>query len=159
MSENTVSSTDVAVLDTDNTGSAVAVEIANISKGNLSFFSSIQGNNFESKIATLEAMSNSVPIKENLRKTINVQNIILQTVSMADRRTGEVRDQPRIILIDADGTAYHAISAGLYTSIKNMLGVAGHPATWNAPIAIHIVEEKGREGDYYTVKFGEAPKK
>jgi len=156
MSES--ASTAVDILDTDN-GSAVSREIQNLAAGTAAFFSTIQGDDFATKVATVEAMTNSIPIKENLNKTINVQNVIVQAIPMLDTASGEVRDQARIILLDVDGTAYHAISGGLWRSVQNILGVVGHPSTWPAPLPIHIASVKGRQGDFYTAKIGEAPAK
>lgn len=154
MTEST--STAVDVLDTIDTGSAVAQEIRNLATGNVAFYSTLVGDDFATKVATVEAMTNSIPIKENLNKTVNVANIIVQSVSMVDTNSGEMQDQARIILLDADGTAYHAISGGLWRSVQNILGIVGHPSTWPAPLPIHIVSVKGRQGDFYTAKIGEA---
>ena len=159
MSENTVStSTDLDVLDTTS-DTSLALSIANLGTGKASFYSSLQGEDFATKVATVEAMTNSIPIKENLNTTINVKNIIVQKVPMVNERTGAFEDQPRIVLLDADGTAYHAISGGLYRSIDNIINIVGEPHVWPAPLPIHIVSVKGRQGDFYTAKIGAAPKK
>lgn len=157
MTETT--STAVDVLDTISEGSSVSREIQNLAAGQAAFLSTIKGDDFATKVATIEAMTNSVPVKENLNKTINVVNFIVQSVPMADRQTGELTDQPRIILLDADGTAYHAISGGLWRSVQNILGVLPHPSEWPAPLPLHIVSVKGGKGDFYTAKMGAAPKK
>jgi hypothetical protein len=159
MSETTATSTAVDVLDTAEAGSAVSQEIRNLATGNVAFYSTLVGDDFATKVATVEAMTNSIPVKENLNKTINVQNIIVQAIAMVDTNSGEVQDQARIILLDADGTAYHAISGGLWRSVQNILGVVGHPSTWPTPLPIHIASVKGRKGDFYTAKIGEAPTK
>lgn len=160
MSENTVSpvGTDLAILDTTD-ATALSTEIANLATGRAAFYSSLQGNDFATKVATVEAMTNSIPIKENINKTISVANVIVQSVPMLDQATGELRDQPRIILLDADGTAYHAISGGLWRSVQNIINIVGEPSTWPAPLPVHIVSVKGRQGDFYTAKIGEAPTK
>jgi len=159
MTEVTATSTDVAVLDTIEAGSSVSREIQNLATGQAAFYSTISGNDFNTKIKIVDAMTNSLPVKENLNRTINLVNVIVQSVPMVDTRTGEVQDQPRIVLLDADGTAYHAISGGLWRSIQNILGIFPHPSEWPAPLQLHIVSAKGRQGDFYTVKMGEAPKK
>ena len=160
MTETTVTTgNDVAVLDTDNSGSAIAQEIRNLATNNVAFFSTITGTSFEDRVATIEAMTNSEPIKQNLDKTINLVNVIVQSVPMVDQTTGEIQDQPRIVLLDANGSAYHAISGGLWRSVQNILGILPHPSTWPAPLPMHIVSVKGRQGDFYTAKMGSAPTK
>lgn len=154
----TTVSTAVDVLDTDS-GSAVGQEILALAQGKSAFLSTLTGDDFETKVKTIEAMTNSVPVKENLNKTINLVNIIVQAVPMADRATGEIREQPRILLLDADGTAYHAISGGLWRSVQNILNVLPHPSQWPSPLPIHIASVKGGQGDFYTAKIGNAPKK
>jgi len=156
---NINTSSDLDVLDTDS-GSAVSQEIQDLAAGKAAFMSTIPGDDFETKVKTVEAMTNSVAVKQNLGKTINLAHVIVQSIPMLDKRTGEVRDQPRIVLLDADGTAYHAISGGLFTSVKNILGVMGNPVTWPAPLPIHIIGVQGKSGgDYFTAKIGPAPKK
>ena len=155
MSENTA---ELAILDSSDS-TALGAEIANLATGRAAFYSSLKGDDFATKVATVEAMTNSVPIKENLNRTVKVKNVIVQSVPMADRATGEVRDQPRIILLDEDGTAYHAISGGLWRSVQNIINIVGEPSTWPAPLPIHIVSVKGGQGDFYTAKIGESPKK
>lgn len=151
--------TAVEVLDSNYEGSSVSQEIQNLASGKVALYSTLTGNDHKTKVATVEAMTNSVPVKENLNKTIQLVNVIVQAIPMADQTTGEIRDQARIILLSADGTAYHAISGGLWKSVQNILGVIGHPSEWPEPLPIHIASVKGRQGDFYTAKIGEAPKK
>jgi hypothetical protein len=134
-------------------------EIANLSQGNLSVFSTLTGNDFDTKVALMNALSNSVPVSENLKATIPLVNVVVESVDMADEGTGEIKAQPRIILIAADGTAYHAISGPAFRDVKRLLAIMGHPSTWPAPLPIHVAQEGQGTRKYFTVKLGEAPKK
>jgi len=140
-------------------GSVLSNEIANMSRGQLGLFSTITGDSFEAKAALLTALSNSEPISENLKATIRLANVVVESVDMADEATGEIKAQPRIVLIDAEGKAFHAISGPAYRDVKRLLAVMGHPQTWGSPLPIHVVQEGQGTRKYFTVKLGEAPKK
>lgn len=140
-------------------GTVLSNEIANLSKGQLGLFSTITGNSFDDKVALLNALSNSEPVSENLRSTINLANVVIESVDMADETTGEIKAQPRIVLIDKDGKAFHAISGPAYRDVKRLLAVMGHPSTWSTPLPIHILQEGQGTRKYFTVKLGEAPAK
>jgi hypothetical protein len=122
-------------------------------------FSTLTGNDFDTKVALMNALSNSVPVSENLKATIPLVNVVVESVDMADEGTGEIKAQPRIILIAADGTAYHAISGPAFRDVKRLLAIMGHPSTWPAPLPIHVAQEGQGTRKYFTVKLGEAPKK
>lgn len=128
--------------------------IQSLNKGEVTVYSSIKGDDFESKKATLNATTNSVAIADNLGKTISLANIIVQAIDMEDEKTGEVSEQPRVILIDDEGNAFHAISQGIFKSLENLLGILGAPDTWPAPVPVQVVEERGRKGyRYYTIRL------
>ena len=148
-------STEIAVVS----GTVLSNEIANMSKGQLGLFSTITGDTFESKAALLNALSNSEPISENLKSTIQLANVVVESVDMPNEQTGEISAQPRIVLIDADGKAFHAISGPAFRDVKRLLAVMGHPTTWPTPLPIHVAQEGTGTRKYFTVKLGEAPKK
>ena len=148
-------STEIAVVS----GTVLSNEIANMSKGQLGLFSTITGDTFEAKSALLSALSNSEPISENLKATIQLANVVVESVDMADEATGEIKAQPRIVLIDADGKAFHAISGPAFRDVKRLLAVMGHPTTWPTPLPIHVLQDGTGTRKYFTVKLGEAPKK
>jgi len=150
----TETSTEIVV-----SGTVLANEIANMNKGQLGLFSTITGDSFESKAALLTALSNSEAIADNLKATIQLANVVVESVDMVDEQTGEIKAQPRIVLIDADGKAFHAISGPAYRDVKRLLAVMGHPQTWQSPLPIHVVQEGQGTRKYFTVKLGEAPKK
>lgn len=118
------------------------------------FYSSIKGDDFASKLNIAAAMTTSVPIDENLGKPIQLVNFIVQPVDLTNQQTGEVQTAPRVVLIDADGTAYHATSIGLLSSLRNIVSVLGEPASWPQPVGITVQKQKGNNGySFFTVKF------
>ena len=147
-------STEIAIV----AGNGLGNEIANLSKGNLAIFSTLKTDSFADKAKLMDALSNSVPVSENLKATIELVNVVIEPVDMANEQTGEISAQPRIILLAADGTAYHAISGPAFRDVKRLLGIMGHPSTWPAPLPIHVAQEGQGTRKYFTVKLGEAPK-
>lgn len=146
----------VAVLDTDTDGTSVRAEIANLANGRVTHFTSIRGNSFEDKVSVIDAMTNSVPIADNLGKVINVKDVVIVPVALVNEETGEVADQARIVLIDADGTAYHAISSGLFRSVQTFLQILGHPATWETPLPIKVQQAGTGNRKYFTARIARA---
>lgn len=147
-------STEIAVAS-----STLGSEIASLSRGNNTVFSTIEGGGFDSKVALMNALSNSVPVSENLKSTIRLTNVVVESVDMVNETTGEIQAQPRIVLIDVDGTAYHAISGPAFRDVKRLLAIMGKPSSWPEPLPIHITQEGQGTRKYFTVKLGEAPKK
>jgi hypothetical protein len=152
-------STEIAVISGNN----VRTEIANLTNGQNSVFSTISGDGFAPKAALLNALSNSIPVSENINKHIELANIVVESIDLANETTGEIETQPRVILVDNDGTAYHAISGPVFRDVQRLLAVMGHPASWPAPLPVKII--KGGQGtrQYFSIKLdmpGEAtPKK
>jgi hypothetical protein len=148
MSENT--NTELAIVD--NTP-GLANELANMSKGGVSVFSTITGTDFKSKVAVVNAIQNASPVADNLGKTIALANVVVQPVEMTNERTGELQTVPRVTLIDGAGKAYHCISDVVYKDLKTIFGVIGHPSTWPAPLDVVVNKEKGKVGSYFTLNL------
>lgn len=132
------------------------VELASVLRaGPGAILSTIQGDTQEARIANLEVFTNSESISEILRDEkrgklfINLANFIVQNVELTSDETGEISEATRVILVDADGSAYHAISAGLVNSLQSVLGFLGHPATWENPVPVKVVEKTGKGARRY----------
>lgn len=115
------------------------------------------------KLEALAAMSNSTPLAEQQNKTFDLEHIVIHEVTInadgdeVDAETGEVSDTiqaKRTVLVDKDGNAYHAISKGIDTSIRNILGVAGDPSTWDGYLPVTVKQEGTGNRKYLTLKPG-----
>lgn len=148
MSENT---NEIAVIDVAPAN--LGQEISQLGAGQMDMFSTIKADDFAGKLATLKAVSDSAPISENLNKVIKVRNLIIQKADMADEKTGEVKAQPRVILVDEDGKAFHAISNPLYRDVKNILMLLGHPETWEAAVPVKVSKAGSGTSQYFTLKL------
>jgi len=125
----------------------VAGIVAGMASGDLQMYTSVKGVDKVAKLKVLDAITNSEPLADHLRESFNLTDFVIQVIQMADEKTGEIGNVPRIILITDDGKAYHAISSGVLQSLRNFVGVLGEPGTGDAwPVAVTCDEVKGRNG-------------
>ena len=82
---------------------------------------------------------------DHINETIDVINIFIQPVPMANKETGEMNVVPRIVLFDVEGKTYVTVSRGIYNALKNMCAIVGTPETWKAPITIKVGQRQIKE--------------
>lgn len=132
----------------------VAAAIEGLNNPDAAFYSSIKNDTFDGRIQVAQALSSSQPLSDNLGVEIALKHFIVQAVQISDDATGNVNEAPRVTLVDADGNAFHATSVGLLASVRNLIAQVGEPETWERPIKIKVVEERGRRGyRYQTIKL------
>jgi hypothetical protein len=88
-------------------------------------------------------MTNATPVADALGTVINLENIVAQAVTINDAATGGEIDAVRVILVDADGSAYAAVSDGIMGSLRDIFAVLGEPSTWSAPLPVTVTENAG----------------
>jgi hypothetical protein len=143
-----------AVVPTPQTGNSAMSQIANLTGGVASLWSSIQGDTQADRVQILAAVTDAEPISEHLGETLHLRHVIAQATQIEDDKTGELNDAIRTILITEEGDAYAAVSVGLFQYLKNLFDIVGHPSTWDGPLPIQVVEKKGRKGyRFMTVKM------
>ena len=123
-------------------------EIQALKNGKTPVLSTIDGDDRASRISTLQAMTDSTPLDEVMGKEIEVAHYVVQPVEMADEETGELVSVPRIILVTTDGSAYHAISGGIFSALKNISSILGMPSKDNDewPVKVTPSTDKTRKG-------------
>lgn len=82
---------------------------------------------------------------DHINETIDVTNIFIQAVPMANQETGEMNVVPRIVLFDVEGKTYVTVSRGIYNALKNMCAIVGTPETWKAPVTIKVGQRQIKE--------------
>lgn len=146
------SATEEAVVFSGGATNVVAA-IQGLNNPDSAFYSSIKGGDFASKKAVAAALTSSTPIDEILGETIDLVNIIVQPVDLADD-SGNVNTAPRVILIDSKGVAFHATSVGLLSAIRNLFATIGEPETWPEAVPVKVVQQKGRNGfKFFTINL------
>jgi hypothetical protein len=120
--------------------------------GKAAVYSTIASETQADKVKTLNAVANALPIADHLDTPIKLANFVIQATSIA-QDDGTESDAVRVILIDVEGNAYSAVSGGLMKSLQNIVGILGHPSTWDEPLEIAVTEVRGRKGfRFFTVK-------
>lgn len=87
---------------------------------------------------------------DHINETIDVTNIFIQPVPMANQETGEMNVVPRIVLFDVEGKTYVTVSRGIYNALKNMCAIVGTPETWKAPVTIKVGQRQIKERRMFT---------
>lgn len=101
-------------------------------------FCSMKANDNKSKAMLFKAMNNPEKrIGDCINTLIKVKDVYCETVQVVSNETGETEWVPRVVLIDENGTAYQAVSMGVYSALAKVIRVFGMP-TWNEPIPIKI---------------------
>ena len=115
----------------------------------LGVYSSIDGSTFEGRVATLAALTDSVPAADHLNEDFSLKDVVVQAITLTNKndKTGELEEDValRVILVTDIGNL-HAVSNGLFRSIQNIIGTLGHPSTWPTSVKAKVVEERGRSG-------------
>lgn len=155
--------TDVEVFDGPRADVDVSGIIAGLNTG-VAYFSTVTGDDIDSRMLVLDALIDPQPIVENVGKTINLQHFIVQPVELADQNSGEVVTAPRVVLIDADGTGYVGTSVGLLSSLRNILAALGDIKLTDLPggglpIAVSQQRSRNNAGTFFTIKRVRSTKK
>lgn len=125
--------------------------LAGLTDESASYFSTITGEDMESRKTVFNAVQSAEPIANYVGKTIAIANIIVQRVEVTSEN-GEVDVTPRVIFLDDKGKAYAGLSTGLLRSAENILHFLGDPSTWEEPVKVVVSEKRGRRGfRFYTL--------
>lgn len=144
--------TTVAVVE--ETGEIVAAQ-----SGEFRDLSTIEGSDWDTRVAVYEATQAAESLGSQLNKSIFLKNIIVQTVILTNEDTGVKEAAPRVTLVDKDGKAYVATSKGVYNSALALLDMLGHPSTWPVDsFEVHVVQQGKAPRAFYKLMPG-APKK
>lgn len=111
----------------------------------IGFKSSIQGATREEQNLIYKAVTNAERLSDHLGQRLDVTDVLIQPVELADPVTGEVNVNTRITLITADRKAYTAISKGVETALKNMFQIFGDPS-WEPAIPLVAEKKRGNGG-------------
>lgn len=116
----------------------LSVDLSDTHKSN---YSSIKGGTREEKAKLYKAKSSpDKKLSDCINQKLYAKDVYMEVVNITDEETGEVRECPRIVLIDKDGISYSCVSFGIYNSLKSLVGVFGEP-TWDEPIPV-VVRQK-----------------
>lgn len=87
---------------------------------------------------------------DNPGAVINMKDVLIHNVQIADESTGELTTQPRTIIIDDKGVTYSSVSMGVLGSLQKIFALFGQP-TYNQPLKIQARRVKTRK--YTTINL------
>lgn len=144
---------------------AVRDAIERLQQGRSDVFTTLVGNDFATKIKTLTAVTAATSLGEAIDDAgkggvhLMLENIVVQAVEVHERdangnRTDKMITTPRVILLDADGSALVGFSPTLLKSVGTFIGILGQPHTWpEGGVATQITREKAGLGTYFDMRF------
>lgn len=108
---------------------------------------SFSPNTSEAASTLLKAMNNPDEMVSNyINLSIEVANVYIKREEVVDKETGEVTEQPKIVLFDTTGKSYVTISKGIYQALSNTCTLIGTPDKWVSPITIKIIQVPTKKG-------------
>ena len=115
-------------------------------------YCSIQGGDRKTLAKVYNAANNQTHrVGDFINKTINVKDVLVEIIDIADEETGEVEQAPRVVLIDDKGEAYQSVSQGMFSAIKKAIQIFGVP-TWDDPLPMTIKQVNVGKGSMLTVE-------
>lgn len=84
-----------------------------------------------------------------INKKIAVTDVLVEIRELLNEESGEIETAPRVVLIDADGKAYQAVSKGIFNAVKNAYQVFG-AAPWEPALEIEIKQVAVGKGSMLT---------
>lgn len=109
-------------------------------------FCTMQAEDMKAKKTLFNACSNPAKISSMIGKTIDLLHFYVEVIQVVSENGGEVVNVPRVVLIDAKGNGYQAVSIGLYNSIKRIVSMFGVPETWNEPLKVEVQQVDLKNG-------------
>ena len=140
----------------ENTTEIAVTSTAPVS--NIRAYSSIQGDDLETRLSLFSAVTTSEPLDTVLGVALIVSNVVILPVELLNEQSGELEIQPRISLVTEDGKAYHATSKTLHRDLTNLLTIAGQPAKWGRGLEIVIKKDGAKMRQYFTIASAKAVK-
>jgi hypothetical protein len=109
-----------------------------LSPDNKSFYSSLKQNTPLEKAKLFNAISNpGHQTSDMIGETILVKDVIIEIIDITDDLTGEVKQAPRVVLVDVGGQTYQSVSVGIYNSIARLIQIMGEP-TWEGGLPLKV---------------------
>ena len=92
--------------------------------------------------------SDAEPLEASVGIVINLRHYVATVVQFqAEVKPGqfEIRTGVRLVLVDdVEGKSYATMSEVVMSDLKQLIGLAGHPSTWEEPIRVVAAKVKGR---------------
>lgn len=123
-----------------------------LSENATSVYCSVQGGDRKTKALVYNASNNPEhKVADFINKTIMVKDVLVELIQVENEDSGEMEEAPRVVLIDKDGKAYQAVSAGMFNAIRKAIQIFGQP-TWEEPLPMLIKQITVKKGSMLTAE-------
>lgn len=109
-------------------------------------FCSMVAVDTKAKKTLFNATSNPQKITSMIGKTLDLLHFYVEIIQVISEQTGEIVNVPRVVLIDAKGNGYQAVSIGMYNAVKRIVSMFGMPETWNEPLKVEVQQIEVKNG-------------
>ena len=96
-------------------------------------------------LKALAVIDSSVPLADFLDQPFNLTDIVVHKATVIDPE-GNPKDVARTILIDDKGRAFHAVSEGVLSSLKQITAVLDRRMPFDPPLKVKCVQKKTSAG-------------
>lgn len=131
------------VFDMENNNSLMVMDenerfIADLTAARVTSFCSLVAKTDKEKALLFKAMNNPEKrLGDCINMTIHAKDLFCEVVTCINKETGDEKECPRIVIIDANGVGYQAVSLGVYGAMKKIIQVYGAP-TWDKPLPLIV---------------------
>ena len=94
-----------------------------------------------------------ISLSEHVNETFNLKDVYIEVVDMINKKTGEAKATPRIVLWDDKGNTYNTASFGIYNSLKRIFQIFDVPSTWESPLKVKIKQIKKDENSILNLEI------
>lgn len=92
----------------------------------------------KARLTLYNAINQPEKLSEHINEVIDVLHIYMEIIPITNKVTEQIDKAPRIVLIDATGKGYQAVSVGIYNAVIQMLNIFGEPDTWQGPHKVKV---------------------
>jgi len=142
---------DVALVDDETTALRPGTDVASIIESMndpSKVVTTITGEDFDARLALASALTSSDPVADHLGETILLTDYVITEAQFVAKDTGELVTAPRVVLVGEDGKAYHSVSVGMLTALRNIRLAVG--SLWGQkPVPVKVVRQKGNNGFFF----------
>ena len=145
--ENMNTNTNTEVMVREDYAPTSMLDMLTNPEGN--FFCSIENDGTkESKISIYNAINSAEKsIADMIGKSIEIADVVAHPITIVDEKTGEIVETLRTVIIDKNGVAYQAVSAGINNSLQKLFTVFGMPSWKNDPVKVEVRQVQTRNGN------------
>lgn len=103
--------------------------------------------------ALYNAMNNpDYKLSDFINTELEIDNIYIERVELADSETGEVKIQARTVLFNSSKDTFYTVSTGVYQSLKNICTLIDTPERWKSPIKVKVIQRSVKRGSMLTLE-------